>query len=89
MSVIPNEDKILPCPCGKIRYTLHYINIINTLHYILEVSVTKKLGLSRSSLLDIFHSGVDRTKRSKQKIKNLKNSIKEVILEFTAVLKAQ
>ena len=43
--------------------TLHYINVINTLHYILEVSVTKKLGLSRSSLADISHSGIDRTKK--------------------------
>ena len=46
--------------------------------------MTKKLGLSRSSRLDIFHSGVDRTKKEEKK-----NRIKEVISEFTAILKAE
>lgn len=50
--------------------------------------MTKKLGLSRSSLLDISHSGRDRTKKGINKKQNelkKKNSIKEVIPEFTAI----
>ena len=46
--------------------------------------MTKKLGLSRSHLLDISHCGIDRTKKEEKK-----NRIKEVIPEFTAILKAQ